>query len=97
MANPNPPQEHLKPGTQFEKTKKDQAEAWNEFMDVPECLKELTEMGMRFLRGHRKMTKEQSTVWKAMYEKMSDKVIPTAKQDEDNKNIKITVKKPDEC
>ena len=52
-------------------------------MDVGAYLKELTKMGMLFLRGRRKFTKEQSTVWKAMFEKLSDKVIPTAKQTED--------------
>jgi len=95
-GNPNPNTEGLHPGDKFAKAQKAQAEAWNEHMDVPGILNELTDMGLRFLRGRRKFTTDQQKAWSKMFDKFSDKVLPTAKQEEDTgKTIKIKVKKPD--
>lgn len=92
--------ENLKKGSSgnlYDARKAKEAEKWNELMDVDAQLVELHRMGMRFLRGHRKFTKDQATVWGKMFEKLADKVLPTAKiQVDNNKTITIKVKKPNE-
>jgi len=51
---------------------------WEKVVNLVDRLKDLDEIGMGFLKGTRKLTKEQLTIWKELFSIYSSKLIPNA-------------------
>ena len=69
-----------------------EAEAWNNLVDVGKELTELLKYGKDLLKDKRVSPAQKVTVWKAMFEKLADKVMPPAAKDDSSSipNINIT-------
>ena len=57
---------------------------WEKVVNLVDRLRDLDEIGMGFLKGEKKLTKEQLTIWKELFAVYSAKLIPNASP---NKNV----------
>jgi len=69
----------------FAKHKRDEARAWNDLVDVGKELQELLEYGKKLMKNPKVAPAQKVTVWKALFEKLADKVMPAAKVEEGSK------------
>ena len=71
--------------------KKAEAEAWNEIIDVDKELTELLSFGKELLKDKKLSSAQKVSVWKCLFEKLADKVMPPAAKEEVSKTAPINI------
>jgi len=70
--------------------------AFNEAVNLSELLQDLITQGLSFLKDRKKFNREQTAVWKSLFETASKKIMPDAKakETEGNSNLDIVIGMP---